>query len=195
MLLIELLLLRPTAFRDACENQRAPLWVSAFLFLVGVVYGLWVAVLQHSLGRFGGELQGLPVASIPLWILAVGNIFIGILVAILIHLGVTLVAWLMAKAVGGPGYMGFLYRTSGYLLPLTLPALPALAFNTAVTTVEVTPTPSIPLLYLLLAVIGVGWFLGGLYQSLRVTQELNPRRTLFAVLLFAAFSASIMSIA
>jgi uncharacterized membrane protein YiaA len=53
----------------------------------------------------------------------------------------------------------------------------------------------LPLLYLLLAIVGVAWFLGGLYQSLRVTQELTPRRTLFAVLLFAAFTASIMSIA
>ncbi len=192
MPLLDLLLLRPQAFYHACEQRRAPMWISAFLLLFGVVYGSWVGLLQYSLG---GELQGITIASIPLWVLVVGNIIIGILIAILVHLGVTLVAWLMAKAVGGPGYMGALYRTSGYLLPLTLSALPALAFNTAVTTIESVVPPTLPLLYLLLAIVGVAWFLGGLYQSLRVTQELTPRRTLFAVLLFAAFTASIMRIA
>jgi len=192
MPLLDLLLLRPQAFLHACEQRRAPMWISAFLLLFGGVYGTWVGLLQYSLG---GELQGIPIASIPLWVLVVGNVLMGILIAILVHLGVTLIAWLMAKAVGGPGYMGSLYRTSGYLLPLTLPALPALAFNTAVTTVDSVVPPSLPLLYLILAIVGVAWFLGGLYQSLRVTQGLTSPRTLFAVLLFAAFTASIMSIA
>lgn len=193
MPLLDIFLLRPEAFRHACENPRAPLWISAFLFLVGIAYGVLVALLQRALG---GELQGVPVATIPLWILALGNSLMGVIIAILVHLGVTLVAWLMAKAVGGPGYLVLLYRVTGYLLPLTLPALPALAFHTASTTVQ---NPAVimamPWLYLPLAAAGVALFLAGLYQALRVTQDLTPSRTAFAVALFAAFTASIMSIA
>jgi hypothetical protein len=192
MPLIDLFLLRPEAFRHACENQRAPLWISAFLFLVGIVYGVLVALIQRALG---GELQGVPTATIPLWVLALGNSLMGVLIAVLVHLGVTLVAWLMAKAVGGPGYLTLLYRTSGYLLPLTLPALPALAFNTAWTTIQNPTATAMPWPYLLLAGVGVALFLAGLYQALRVTQDLTPSRTAFAVALFAAFTASIMSIA
>ena len=192
MPLIDLFLLRPEAFRHACENQRAPLWISAFLFLVGIVYGVLVAFLQRTLG---GELQGVPTAAIPLWVLALGNILIGVIIAVLVHLGITLVAWLMAKAVGGPGYLTLLYRTSGYLLPLTLPTLPALAFNTASTTIQTPNATTMPWLYLPLAAFGVALFLAGLYQALRVTQDLTPARTAVAVALFAAFTASIASIA
>ena len=192
MPLSELFLLRPGAFRHACENQQAPFWISAFLFLVGIVYGVLVAFLQRALG---GELQGVPTATIPLWVLALGNSVMGVLITVLVHLGVTLVAWLMAKAVGGPGYLPLLYRTSGYLLPLTLPALPALAFNTATTTIQNPGATAMPLLYLPLAGLGAALFLAGLYRALRVTQDLTPARTAFAVALFAAFSASILSIA
>jgi hypothetical protein len=193
MPLIDLFLLRPEAFRHACENQRAPLWISAFLFLVGIVYGVLVALIQRALG---GELQGVPTADFPLRTLALGNILPGVIIAILVHLGVTLVAWLMAKAVGGPGYLVLLYRVTGYLLPLTLPALPALAFHTASTNIQ---NPAVamamPWPYLLLAGCGAVLFVAGLYQALRVTQDLSPSRTAFAVALFAAFAASIMSIA
>lgn len=192
MPLIDLFLFRPEAFRHACENQRAPLWISAFLFLVGIVYGTLVALLQRALG---GELQGVPTATIPLWILALGNILMGIIIAVLVHLGITLVAWLMAKAVGGPGYLVLLYRVTGYLLPLSLPALPALAFNTASTTIQNPVTMAMPLLYLPLAGFGAALFLAGLYQALRVTQGLKPSRATLAVALFAAFAASILSLA
>jgi uncharacterized membrane protein (DUF485 family) len=192
MPLIDLFLLRPEAFRHACESQRAPLWISAFLFLVGIVYGVLVAFLQRTLG---GELQGVPTAAIPLWILALGNILMGVIIAVLVHLGITLVAWLMAKAVGGPGYLVLLYRVTGYLLPLTLPALPALAFNTASTTIQNPVATTMPWLYLPLAAFGVALFLAGLYQALRVTQDLTPTRTAVAVALFAAFTASILSLA
>ena len=192
MPLIDLFLLRPAAFRHACENRRAPFWISAFLFLVGIVYGVLVGFLQHGLG---GELQGVPIATIPLWVLALGNSVMGVLIAVMGHIGITLVAWMMARAVGGPGYLGLLYRTSGYLLPLTLPALPALAFNSAATTIQNPGATTMPLLYLPLAGVGAALFLGGLYQALRVTQNLQPARTAVAVVLFAAFTASIMSIA
>ena len=192
MPLIDLFLFRPEAFRHACENQRAPLWISAFLFLVGIVYGTLVALLQRALG---GELQGVPTATIPLWILALGNILMGIIIAVLVHLGITLVAWLMAKAVGGPGYLVLLYRVTGYLLPLSLPALPALAFNTASTTIQNPVTMAMPLLYLPLAGFGAALFLAGLYQALRVTQGLKPSRATLAVALFAALAASILSLA
>jgi hypothetical protein len=189
---IDLFLLRPEAFRHACENQRAPLWITVFLFLVGIIYGALVALLQRALG---GELQGIPTATIPLWVLALGNILMGVIIAVLAHLGITLVAWLMAKAVGGPGYLALLYRTSGYLLPLALPTLPALAFNTASTTIQTPTATAMPWLYLPLAAFGVALFLAGLYKALRVTQDLTPSRTAVAVALFAAFAASIASIA
>ncbi len=192
MPILDLFLLRPEAFRHACENQRAPLWISAFLFLVGIVYGTLVALLQRALG---GELQGVPTAAIPLWVLALGNILMGIIIAVLVHLGITLVAWLMAKAVGGPGYLVLLYRVTGYLLPLSLPALPALAFNTASTTIQNPVTMAMPLLYLPLAGFGAALFLAGLYQALRVTQDLKPSRAALAVALFAVFTASILSLA
>jgi len=192
MPLIDIFLLRPEVFRYACENQRASLWISAFLFLVGIVYGVLIAFIQRTLG---GELQGVPIATIPLWVLTLGNSLMGVLIAVMAHIGITLVAWMMAKAVGGPGYLALLYRTSGYLLPLTLPALPALAFNSAATTIQNPGTTAMPLLYLPLAGLGVALFLAGLYQALRVTQNLQPARTAFAVVLFAAFTASIMIIA
>lgn len=190
MPLIELLLLRPTAYRHACENRRAPFWISAFLFLIGMVYGVLVALLQRALG---GAIGGVPVADIPVSVLILGNILPGILIAIMVHIGVMLVSWLMAKAAGGPGELGLLYRATGYLLPLLLPLLPAVAFHTASATMGV--SPAWPMVYSVLAVLGAALFLAGLFQVFRVTQNFQPARAAFAVALFAAFTASILSLA
>jgi len=190
--IIDIFLLKPDAYVHACENRRAPLWISAFIILVGVIYGILVALLQRSIG---GELQGIPVAHIPFWVLMLGNILPGIVITIMIHIGIMLVAWLMAKALGGRGELGLLYRAGGYLLPLTLPALPAVAFTVAVTTTTAHSAGPIPLIYQALAVFGTALFLAGLYHVFRVTQNFPPTRTLFAVALFAAFSVSILSLA
>ncbi|MCB1768746.1 MAG: YIP1 family protein [Candidatus Competibacteraceae bacterium] len=193
MPILDIFLLKPQAVIDACENRRAPLWISAFIILTGVIYGILVALLQRSLG---GELQGIPIADIPLWVLMLGNILPGVLITIMIHIGIMLVAWLMAKALGGRGELGLLYRAGGYLLPLTLPALPAVAFTVATTTTAHSAGAGpIPWLYLALAVAGAASFLAGLYQMFRVTQNFQSTRALFATALFAAFSVSILSLA
>ncbi|MCB1777883.1 MAG: hypothetical protein KDI50_10645 [Candidatus Competibacteraceae bacterium] len=192
MPLLDIFLLRPQACIHACENRRAPLWISVFIIVIGVAYGILVALLQRS---FGGELQGIPVAGIPLWVLTLGNILPGILIVIMVHIGIMLVAWLMAKAVGGPGLLALLYRSAGYLLPLLLPALPAIAFTVATTTTTAHSAGSLPWLYLALAVVSAALFLAGLYQMFRVTQNFPSTRALFATALFAAFSVSILSLA
>ncbi|HRY14644.1 MAG TPA: hypothetical protein P5330_02075, partial [Candidatus Competibacteraceae bacterium] len=114
---------------------------------------------------------------------------------IMIHIGIMLVAWLMAKAVGGPGLLALLYRGAGYLLPLLLPALPAIAFMVATTTTTAHSAGPLPWLYLALAIVGAALFFAGLYQIFRVTQNFQPSRALFAAVLFIAFSASILSMA
>jgi len=192
MPILDIFLLKPQACIHACENRRAPLWISAFIILVGVIYGTLVALLQRSIG---GELQGYPVADIPFRDLMLGNILPGVLIAIMIHVGIMLVAWLMAKAMGGPGELGLLYRAGGYLLPLTLPTLPAVAFTVATTTTTAHSAGSIPPLYLALAIFGAALFFAGLYQVFRVTQNFPSTRALCAVALFAAFSVSILSMA
>lgn len=157
-----------------------------------MIYGILVALLQRSIG---GELKGIPVTNIPFWVLMLGNILPGVLITIMIHIGIMLVAWLMAKALGGRGELGLLYRAGGYLLPLTLPALPAVAFTVAVTTTTAHSAGPIPLIYQTLAVFGAALFLAGLYQVFRITQNFPSTRALFAVALFAAFSVSILSLA
>jgi hypothetical protein len=190
--ILDIFLLQPKACIHACQNRRAPLWISGFIILVGAIYGALVALLQRSIG---GELQGYPVADIPFGDLMLGNILPGVLITIMIHIGVMLVAWLMAKALGGPGELGLLYRAGGYLLPLTLPALPAVAFTVATTTTTAHSAGSIPPLYLALAIFGAALFFSGLYQVFRVTQNFQSTRALLAVALFAAFSVSILSLA
>ena len=192
MPILNIFLLRPQAVIHACEDRRAPLWISAFIILIGVIYGVLVALLQRSLG---GKLQDIPIADIPFWVLTLGNVLPGILITIMVHIGAMLVAWLMAKAVGGPGLLALLYRGTGYLLPLFLPALPAIAFTVATTTTTAHSARPMPLLYLALAIFGAALFFAGLYQVFRVTQNLQPTRALFAVALFAAFSVSVLSLA
>ena len=50
MPILDIFLLRPQAVIHACENRRAPLWISAFIILIGVIYGVLVALLQRNLG-------------------------------------------------------------------------------------------------------------------------------------------------
>ncbi|GAB4258118.1 MAG: hypothetical protein Kow0092_05490 [Deferrisomatales bacterium] len=187
-MITDLLLLRPGPFRHACEAPRAPAWMAAFLLGTGALYGLLVAAFQV---RLGGPLQGVPVERIPGSILYGGNLLSGILVALVFHGGATLVVWLMARAVGGPGRLPELYRVTAYLLPLAAPALPYLAGHAAS---GGPPAPELPLAaaYLPLACLGAALGLAGLYRALRVTQGTGPARTALAVALFALFSGSIL---
>lgn len=190
MLLSELMLLRPSAFRHACGSSVSPVWATGFLLVTGLVFGFLIAFFQRALGL---PIQGVPVESIPDRILLLGNLVSGILVVLVFHGGVTLVVWLMAKAVGGPGNLGELYRATSYLFPLSFPALPRLALDSAAAGVDVSSVPMVGT-YNVLAVIGVSWVFAGLYQLVRVTQHASVQRSVIAVLFFALFCYSILLI-
>ena len=187
MVVFDIFALRQSAYQHACRSPRAGLWVGGFIAVSGVLYGALLALFQRVIG---GEIQGIPVAEIPDWILFGGNIASGVLIAVAGHAGITLVAWLMARAIGGPGLLIGLYRSSAYLLPylwLTLPLLTA-----SVTAGE--PTVALPLQwsYLPLAVAGAALFFAGLFQVFVVTQDKGPLRCAAGVVLFALFSASVL---
>lgn len=189
MLLLDLFLARPAAYRHADQNPRAALWMAGFLLVVGALYGLLVAHFQRTLG---GSLQGFPVADIPGVVLYGGNVVAGVLVALVFHGGVTVVLWLMTRAVGGPGRLGLLYRATAYLLPLAVPALPFLAADSAAGTGSGVATLPLAAGYPYLVGVSVVWLLLGLVQVVHTTQGTNLARSLVAVALFAAFCGSIL---
>jgi len=190
MLIRDLFLLRPTPYFHACENRWASLWVSGFLILTGVLYGSLVALFQRAIG---GEIQSIPIGDIPNSILFGGNIASGLLIVFISHLGVTLVAWLMARGVGGPGGLIGLYRTTAYLLPLFFPALPKVALTTVTIGRDFPPIPY-DTTYTIMAVAGVAMVLVGYYQAIRVTQDISPGRAAASVSLFALFIGSLVLI-
>ncbi len=191
MLMIrDLFLLRPTPYFHACENRWASFWVSGFLILTGVSYGSLVALFQRAIG---GEIQGIPVADIPNSILFGGNIASGLLIVFIAHLGIVLVAWLMARGVGGPGGLLGLYRTTAYLLPLFFPALPKVALSTVTIGRDLPPIPY-DTTYTVMGVAGVAMALVGYYQAIRVTQDVSPGRAAASVGLFALFIGSLVLI-
>lgn len=191
MLLLDILLLRPAPYRHACESPRAGLYIGAFLVVTGTLYGLLVAALQRS---GAGMIQGIAVADIPAWALFGGNVLSGIVVTIMVHVGITFLAWLMARAIGGPGILAAIYRCTGYLLPLTWPALPQVAKKAALAGQQPVPLPY-DLLYLPLAVAALSLFLIGLTNVYVVTQGKGVARAAFGAALFALFTLSILLIA
>ena len=188
MLLLDLLLARPAAYRHADQSPRAALWMAGFLLAVGALYGVLVARFQLALG---GSLQGFPVAEISGAVLYGGNVVAGVLVALVFHGGVTLVLWLMTRAVGGPGRLGLLYRASAYLLPLAVPALPFLAADSAARAGGAAVLP-LAAWYPYLAGGSVAWLSLGLVQVVRTTQGTGLARSLTAVVLFTLFCGSIL---
>lgn len=182
----DLLLPGAATFRHALESPRAGLWIGLILLVVGALYGSWVASFQLALG---GELQGIPVEAIPAWVVFAGNILAGVMIAIIGHLGIALIAWLMARAVGASAYLVVLYRTTAYLLPAAVLAAPWVAL---IGGAVVAPGADPPRLWLygLLAALGVGLFLAGLFTLYRTVQELTVTRAALATLLFLLFSAA-----
>lgn len=178
-------------FRHALENPRAGLWIGLILLTVGALYGCWVAAFQLMLG---GDLQGVPVAEIPIWLLFAGNVLAGVMIAIIGHIGIALIAWLVARAVGAPAYLIALYRTTAYLLPVAALAAPFLALTGGAVVV---PEEDPPRLwnYALLALLGAGPFLGGLFVLFRTTQDLSPARAALATALFAIFLVAVLLVA
>ena len=188
MLLVDLFLLRPQPYRHACESPRAAWWVGGFLLATGVLYGLLIAYFQRTANT---TLHGLPATEIPTSILLVGNLISGMLTVLAVHAGITLVAWLMARAIGGPGLFIALYRTTAYLLPLGWLALPQLAWSVATAGSEGTQiTSGWPLQGL--ALCGLGMFLAGLFHVYQLTQGTQVWRSAIAVGLFALFSFAII---
>ena len=162
-------------FRHALESPAASWIVTAFLISVGCIYGLFVAAFQRIAN--GDLLSSLPVSDIPGYILYGGNVIAGILIVLAAHVGMTFIAWLMARAVGGPGHMTALYRTTAYLLPLFLPAVPFVAANAAAAALGVRAV-NFPFqeLHLPLAILAAGLVLNGLFVMFRTVQDLTPLR-------------------
>jgi hypothetical protein len=198
---IQFILPDEDTFRHALESPRAPWLVTGFILGVGMLYGALVAAFQRVMG---GTLSGIPVSEFPGYILYGGNMVSGVLITLAAHAGITLIVWLMARGVGGPGHLGVLYRCTAYLLPLSVPALPYIA-AIGLAAPEVAPGPegapgppaALPLqaVYLPLAGLGVAMVLSGLFSLYRTVQGLSPARAGVATALFALFLGSILIIA
>ncbi len=188
MLLIDLFLLRPSPYRHACEHPQSYLWASGCLLATGSLYGFLVALFQR---RIGGDIQGFSLDQISNTSLFAVNLLAGVLIVLVFHGGVTLIVWLMARAVGGPGRLGDLYRATAYLLPLSAPALPQLALGSAPQGRDVSLLPWVGV-YPVLAWVGLLLILVGLYQLLRVTQGLGPERAGAAVAITVLFCYAVL---
>mgnify|MGYP000942963029 CR=1 FL=1 len=186
--LLDLLLLRAAAFRHACEAPTAQRYALAFIAFTGIVYGALVAIFQRELGA---PLYGIPIDQFPSWVLFTGNIVAGLVIALVAHIGLSIVVWLMARAVGGPGLYALLYRQTAYLLIPALPVLPRLALAAA----QSQDSPiAVPLAYDLLALAAIALVLVGLYIGFRISQQTTPFRAGLAAILTVVFTASIFAI-
>ena len=186
--LSDLFLLRARAYRHALGHSRASLWASSFLLATGLLYGLSLALFQRALG---GQIKGVALAQIPDRILFAGNLISGVLIVLVFHGGVTLVVWLIARAVGGPGRLTELYRATAYVLPLAWPGLPSLALHSAAQGASVSHLPLFEL-YALMAVLALALLSCGLYRLLRETQDIGPGRAASGVFLVAVFCYSVL---
>ncbi len=187
MLILDLYRLRAWPYRHACESPTAGYWITGFILATGGIYGLLVAIFQRMIG---GELQGFPVDRIPAFILFGGNALAGLVITIMVHMGVVLVTWLAARGVGGPGWFGLLYRATAYLLPLLWGALPQAALFAALAGRDVSP-PAFQPLILPLTVISMAMFLFGLFQIMRLTQDISIERAAGAVGIFVVFCVAL----
>jgi hypothetical protein len=190
---IQLIFPDAQTFEHAIYNPKAPWLVTAFLLGVGTLFGILVAFFQRA---SGGEMAGIPISDFSAFDLYLGNIIAHILIVVASHVGVAIAAWLMAKAVGGPGLIGVLYKTTGYLMPLAIPALPFIAAYTASTSIgERIGGLPLQVLYLPLAGLSAALVLSGLYALFRDVQERTPPRAAFATAGFAMFIAAIVIVA
>lgn len=181
-------------FRHALESPKASWLVTALLIGLGAIYGLLVGAFQQMTG--GEFIPGLTVSDIPAYIVYGGNVISGVLIVIAGHIGVTFVTWLMARAVGGPGHLTAIYRTTAYLLPLLLPAMPYIAARDAFASLG-PPTTDLPLqaMYLPLAGLAIALLLNGLYALFRHVQEVSPVRAAIGTAGFVIFVSAILIIA
>ncbi len=169
--------------RRLLRHPSAPFWAAGILLATGALYG---GVLSGVQVAVGAAIRGIPVDRIPRGVLVLGNVLGGVAVVMVVHGGGTLIVWLMCRAVGGPGGLGLLYRATAFVLPWGLPALPALAFRTAVQGAAPLP-PGL----LAGAVAGAVLVVLALYHTIRATQGLSPLRAAAATFLTLLFSGSI----
>jgi hypothetical protein len=188
MLLADLFLFRDTPYCYARDNSRSPLLMPFLLLGTGIIYGFLVSLFQKTAGV---ELHGVAVDQISNQVLFGGNIISGILVVLTFHGGMTLLVWLMAKAVAGPGNLAVLYRTTAYLLPQVLLGLPFLASRSALPGggFDVLPYSWI---YLPLAAYAFISITVGLFHIFRVSQQVTDLRCAFAVFLLLFFSFAVL---
>ncbi len=189
MIFTDLFLLRDTPYRFAGESSRSPMWMPFMLISMGSLYGILVAFFQKTAG---GEIHGYAVEEISNTILIGGNIVAGVLIALFFHGGTTLLVWLMARGVGGPGLLALLYRTSAFLLPLTFPALPYLAAKSVLPEGDLNSILPYSWIYVPLAVYSLISLTVGLFHMFRVTQQVTPLRCAMAVFLLLFFSVGVL---
>lgn len=190
MLLGDILSLRPSAYEHACLSPRAPFFISSFLLVTGVAYGALVALFQR-LG--GGSLQGVSVASIDNTILFGVNIAAGVMITVIAHVALVIIAWMMARGIGGPGGFVGIYRSTAYLLPIAIPTLPWLALNGAASLEQAQAIPFAET-FGPLAIAGLALLMLGLFQVYLVTQQVTPLRAGIGTILAALFITSILMI-
>ncbi len=191
MIFTDLFLFRDTPYRFAAENSRSPMWMPLLLISMGSLYGILVAFFQKTAGV---DIHGYPLAEISNTILIGGNIVAGVLITLFFHGGTTLLVWLMARGVGGPGLLALLYRTSAFLLPLTFPALPYLAAKSVLPAGDLDSILPYSWLYAPLAVYSLISLTVGLFHMFRVTQKVTPLRCAMAVFLLFFFSVGVLMI-
>jgi len=188
MLLADFFLFRETPYYYARDNSRAPLLMPFLLVGMGMIYGFLVAFFQNYAGII---LHGVGVEHISSGMLFGGNIISGILVALVFHGGVTMIVWLMAKGVGGPGNLTMLYRATAYLLPQALLALPFLASKSALPDGAIEFLPY-SWLYMPLAAYALISIIVGLFHVFRVTQQVMDLRCVMAVFLVIFFCSTVL---
>ncbi len=189
MLFVDIFLLRDRPYRFA-SSDRASSWLMPLILLsTGSLYGLLVALFQRGVG---GVIHGVEVNQISDMILFGGNMIAGIFIVLFFHGGVTMLVWLMAKGVGGPGGLALLYRTTSLLLPAALPALPFLAADNALAEGIIMSNLPLGVVYAPLAAWSAIAMVAGLYHTFRVTQQVASKRCAFAVFLVLFFSFGVL---
>lgn len=137
-------------------------------------------------------IHGIELSQISDKILFGGNMIAGIFIILIFHGGVTMMVWLMAKGVGGPGRLSVLYRTTAFLLPAILPALPFLAADNALAGDVALSILPFGVIYVPLAIWASVSLMAGLYHTFRITQQVDVKRSAFAVFLVLFFSFAVL---
>lgn len=186
MIILDLFLLRDTPYRYAADNPKSPIWMPFLLLSAGILYGCLVAIFQRQAGML---IHGVDAREISSLILMGGNVLSGIFVALVFHGGVTLIVWLMAKGVGGPGNLGVLYRCTAFILPLAYPAFPYLAADAIKEGTENLPYVQV---YPFLAALSFVLMAVSLFRLFRVSQGVKVWRAALATFMVFFFSASVL---